>query len=103
MYAIKVEKTGRYIDWFNECWYTTTSEPAYNYTQEEAKKAIDTLQNHYVYTIIVVGEDGSDERITAIKDRKVIFGKNGLPHTIKEENIMTEETNKNAELDDFEF
>ena len=100
MFAIKIEKTGRYIDWFNECWYTTTKEPVFLFDEEDAKKSIDTLSKHYINTIIVVGKDGNEERVSVLQENVVFFGKNGLPHVI---NKVNENTNEGSDLDDFEF
>ena len=67
MYAVKIVKTGRYINWFNAQWYDTTANDTPKFTYDEAKKVTEQMKNHYCYDMDIVGEDGSIENVCHLK------------------------------------
>lgn len=82
MYAIKINKSGRYILWVNDCWYETRKEPSYLYTREECDKAFELLRKHYVYAITIIDEDGHQEELNRFANKSLILTKNGLPKLV---------------------
>lgn len=80
MYAIRIDKTGRYIEWCNDHWYGTRKEPLYLFDREECTTIANYLKDYnYVYNITLVDEDGKEEKLNALGNRKVIISRNGLP------------------------
>lgn len=62
-YAIKIEKTNRYISYCDKCWYETSDTPLYLYDYEKAKEVTEQMRNHYQYKFAIMGKDGSIEII----------------------------------------
>lgn len=64
MFAVKIIKSGRYIQYCDNCWYETFgAEPLYTFTLERAHEIVNQMKNHYVYQMSIEGEDGSVENI----------------------------------------
>lgn len=60
LYAIKINKTNRYITYCDKCWYETTANPIYLFTKEQAEEIVNTMRNHYVYVSTIISEDGKE-------------------------------------------
>lgn len=61
LYAIKINKTNRYISYCDKCWYETAgTEPVYLFTKERAEEIVNTMRNHYVYVTTIVSQDGKE-------------------------------------------
>lgn len=87
MYAIRIDKTGRYIEWCNCHWYGTKKEPLYIFDRGECTVIAKYLKDYnYVYNITLVDEDGKEENLNALGNRKVIISRNGLPILISRGN-----------------
>jgi len=65
MYAIKISKTGRYINYCDKCWYETINEPVYLYSYEQAKEIALQMREHYVYRVELISKDGTIEVVDA--------------------------------------
>ena len=64
MYAIKINKTGRYICHCDKCWYETSgTNPLYVFSQDEARKVANQMKEHYVYSLTIEGQDGTTENV----------------------------------------
>lgn len=82
MYAIKINRSGRFIQWVNDRWYETDKEPSYIFSREECDKLFAQLRKHYVYDITIVDADGNEEVLSAFANKTTILTKNGLPKTV---------------------
>ena len=63
MYAIRINKGGRFVTWCDEHWYEASNEPFYNFTHEEAVAIAKQMKSHYVYDVTLIDRDGNEERI----------------------------------------
>lgn len=70
LYTVKINSTGRFIAWCNECWYETSPEKIFNYTHEQAVSVANQMRNHYTYEVTLVGQDGSEEVLVKGKPRQ---------------------------------
>lgn len=66
MYAIKINKSGRFVVWCDEHWYETESEPVYIFTKERAEQIAKQLKEHYVYAVTLMERDGESYVINAL-------------------------------------
>lgn len=73
MYAIKINKTHRYISYCDECWYETSEVPIYVYTKDQALAIAEQMKNHYVYSVTISDREGNSE----------IVGTNPMKETVK--------------------
>ena len=95
MYAIRIDKTGRYIQWCNSHWYGTQKEPLYQYTEEECKEVFAQMNSHYTYAATMVDENGKETPLNVFKKAdnvvtKVIKGLKKLPTiTLRGKNPFT--------------
>ena len=53
LYSIKIDKTGRYVKYCDDCWYETCEEEFRFFTKEEAEKIRKQMKNHYVYKVTI--------------------------------------------------
>lgn len=63
-YAVRINpKKGkgkiRYIKWCDVCWYETESRMDYRFTFEQAEEICSLMENHYIYNMTIIGEDGT--------------------------------------------
>lgn len=65
MYAIKINKTGRYLLWCDDNWYETSSYASYRFTQEQADIIRKQLKKHYVYYVTLEAEATEEKPKTA--------------------------------------
>lgn len=78
MFAVKVitDKTkfpnavDKFIVWCDDCWYETSAEPSYTFTEDKAKEIVEKLKNHYVYQSSIVDERGNETKFDCIADIK---------------------------------
>ena len=61
MYAIRIDKTGRYIEWCNDHWYGTRKEPLYLFDREECTTIANYLKNNPQHTLTTVREALNNE------------------------------------------
>lgn len=82
-YSIKINKTSRYIDWVDDCWYETFHEPLYRFTREQCDDIFKLLNGHYVYEVTLEAQDGTTEILNRFQKNIVRLSKNGIPSKIK--------------------
>lgn len=78
MFAVKVivNKTkfpnavDKYIVWCDDCWYETSVEPSYTFTEDKAKEIVKKLEKHYVYQSAIVDEKGNETKFDCIAEIK---------------------------------
>jgi DNA-directed RNA polymerase subunit H (RpoH/RPB5) len=69
-YTVRTNRSGRYIQFCDDCWYDTTSFPLHKFTMEEAEKITEQMKHHYSYDLDII-----DENDTVVKSVKWISGK----------------------------
>ena len=82
LYTVRINKTGRHIDWCDDHWYGTQKEPSYQFDEAQCKVVAEYLKRHYVYDITLIDEEGHENRMNALGNRVVIITRNGLPKLI---------------------
>ena len=78
MFAVRINGKIRYVSYCDECWYETTENPIYIFTEQEARKIAQQMKSHYVYDISVIAEDGT-----------TVFSTKKNPMTVETEKITT--------------
>ena len=68
LYAIKINKTGRYVKYCDDCWYETDSAELRLFTKTQAENIAQQMKKHYVYSVTV--SNGSDVIDTDIAKKK---------------------------------
>ena len=66
LYAIKINKTGRYIQNCDSNWYETTGGPLYLWTKSEANAIAKQMRSHYVYDVTIT--NGTETYRHTLKD-----------------------------------
>lgn len=69
-YAVRIARTGRYVNWCDERWYGTCPDGTPKYTHDEAVAIADQMKHHYVYDLYIVGSDGSEESVCHLPSLK---------------------------------
>lgn len=67
MYAIRINKSKRYVTYCDECWYDATDEPVHIFEHEQAVKIVNQMRNHYVYNCTIIDKDGKEENFNFLK------------------------------------
>lgn len=57
LYSIKVNGSGRYITYCDDCWYETSEAEFPYFTKEQAEKIRKQLKSHYVYNVTISNGD----------------------------------------------
>lgn len=73
MFNIKINDN-KYIDWCDNFWYGSTKNDTKKFTKEEALTIVELLANHYVYNVILTGDNG--EVLNFVKGKQVSYTPN---------------------------
>ena len=53
LYSVRINKTGRYVRYCDDCWYETDDSPMLRYSRERAEEIAKQMRNHYVYDVTI--------------------------------------------------
>jgi hypothetical protein len=53
LYSVKINNSGRYVRYCDDCWYETESVELRLFTKERAEQIRQQLRNHYVYSVTI--------------------------------------------------
>ena len=67
LYSIRIDKSGRYVRYCDDCWYEATDTELRLFTKEEAEKIAAQMRNHYVYNVTI---SNGKERIVIGRNSK---------------------------------
>lgn len=68
LYSIKINKTGRYVKYCDDCWYETDSAELRLFTKAQAENIARQMRKHYVYSVTV--SNGTDIIDTGSQKKK---------------------------------
>lgn len=68
LYSVKINKTGRYVRYCDDCWYETDDSPMLRYTKERAEEIASQMRRHYVYDVTL--SNGADEIVIGPSAKK---------------------------------
>jgi hypothetical protein len=57
LYSVKINNSGRYVRYCDDCWYETESVELRLFTKERAEQIRQQLRNHYVYSVTISNGD----------------------------------------------
>ena len=72
LYSIKIDKSGRYVRFCDDCWYETDETELRIFTREQCERIKAQMKNHYVYKVTISdGEETILEDAPKIKSEPV--------------------------------
>ena len=68
LYSVKINKSGRYVRYCDDCWYETATVELNLFTKEMAEEIVKQMRKHYVYDVTI--SNGTDTRVFGLKPEK---------------------------------
>ena len=68
LYSVKINKTGRYVTYCDDCWYEASDSPMGRFTKDRAEEIAKQMRRHYVYDVTV--SNGTDTEVFGLKRQK---------------------------------
>ena len=53
LYSVKINNSGRYVRYCDDCWYETENFELRLFTKERAEQIREQLRKHYVYSVTI--------------------------------------------------
>ena len=58
LYSVRINKTGKYVKYCDDCWYEVIGEELRLFTKERAEEIVKQMRSHYVYDVTI--SNGTD-------------------------------------------
>jgi hypothetical protein len=68
MYSVKINKSGRYVRYCDDCWYEADTCDVGRFSKERAEEIAKQMRKHYVYDVTI--SNGDDTRVFGLKPAK---------------------------------
>lgn len=58
LYSVRINKTGKYVKYCDDCWYEVIGEELRLFSKDRAQEIVKQMRKHYVYDVTI--SDGTD-------------------------------------------
>lgn len=58
LYSVRINKTGKYVKYCDDCWYEVIDEELRVFSKDRAEQIVKQMRSHYVYDVTI--SDGTD-------------------------------------------
>ena len=87
LYSIKINSSGRYVRYCDDCWYETCESEFPFFKKEQALKIREQLRKHYVYSVTISNGEETLELDSPLKEKKAAATPVGATMCSEDENL----------------
>ena len=58
LYSVRINRTGKYVKYCDDCWYETIDEELRVFSKDRAEQVVKQMRSHYVYDVTI--SNGTD-------------------------------------------